>query len=213
MPKIDDPASGPRLCETNWVWLAERTEGVACELGDEDEPGDPRLQELFFDVKRKQALPGLAIALGDETVDAVVVHGIRNNEAAVLDENFLCECRRVLRPGGYVVFCADNAWWYQRILARPSMRRFREAPGVPLRCGVQSAERRLKRAGFQNVRCYFEDGSSTGLGSLMPASGGSQYEMGMNHGPLTARRLIRLLLIRLGVGFLLYRTLLVFGYR
>jgi SAM-dependent methyltransferase len=107
MPMADDPASGPRLRETNCVWLAERTEGVACELGAEDEPGDSRLRGLFSAVQRRLALPGLADALGDESVDAVLIHGLPRNEATAPDEDFLRECRRVLRPGGYVVFCAD----------------------------------------------------------------------------------------------------------
>lgn len=106
-PMVDDADSGPRLRETNWVWLAERTDGVACELGAENEPGDSRLPGLFSQVQRRPALPGFAAALGDEGVDAVLIHGLPRSEATAPEEDFLDECRGVLRPGGYIVFCAD----------------------------------------------------------------------------------------------------------
>ena len=212
---VDDPASGPRLRETNWVWLAERTDGVACELGAENEPGDSRLPGLFSEVQRRPALRGLVDALGDESVDAVVIHSLARNEAAALDEDFLGECRRVLRPGGYVVFCADYAWWYRRIVARllTRARRDHESSRVRLPRDIRSAERRLTRAGFKSVRCYLGDGSATALEAIVPASGGPLLEMGRIKGRLTARRVIRLLLTRIGLGPFFYRTLLVFGYR
>jgi spermidine synthase len=68
-------------------------------------------------------------------VDAVVIHSLPGNTAAASDEDFLGECRRVLRPGGYIVFCADYAWWYQRIFARmrPARARTvnRRSPAAP----------------------------------------------------------------------------------
>jgi hypothetical protein len=148
-------------------------------------------------------------------VDAVVIHGLPRNGAATPDEDFLGECRGVLRPGGYIVFCADYAWWYRRIFARilPRPRRDHESSQVPLLLDIRSAERRLKQAGFESIRCYLGDGSATALKSIVPVSGGPLREMGRIKGRWTRRRVIRLLLTRIGLGFLFYRTLLVFGYR
>lgn len=211
---VDDPAAGPRLRETNWVWLAERTDGIACELCPNDEPGDSRLPDLFTEVRR-QALSGLADALGDKNIDAVVVHGLPGDVAATDDEDLLEKCHQALRPGGYIVFCVDYAWWYRRIYARlrAVARQDHKFTCASLPYDIRSAEHRLKRAGFKSVRCYLGDGSATALKSLVPAVKGPLLEMSRIKGRRTTRRVIRFLLTRLGLGFFYYRTLLVFGYR
>lgn len=83
----------------------------------------------------------------------------------------------------------------------------------PPSCDVRTAKRWLTEAGFGRVRCYLGDGNPTHLRVIVPVSRTFLVGTERVNGRSRPREALRLILTKIGLAPLFYRTLLVFGYK
>lgn len=209
MQDAADPLSSPRLAETNWVWLAERTDGIAVELVPDSGSADSRIGQLFAEVHPRPCDPGFARQLEPEVADAVVIEEFPCDWDGSRQAALLAECFRILRPGGYVVFSAGNASWYHRWTRRPGTKSLRRSPALSAR----ATRGRLIDAGFTEVRVYLGDGTPRALKAIIPSNMPALWHVTRIKGLWNARRVMRWVLARAGLGSLSFRSMLVFGYK
>ena len=214
-PERLNPAPAPGIAEINWTWFAERTRGSVCEVSSIDTNRDQRLGDLFSEVHRVETPKGMMNRFSPGELDAVLVHQLPGKTSDPSPLQLFRECRRVLRPGGYVMFCANYSWWYRRLLGRL---RFRDRPRMEAEkslpsCDIRTAKKWLNGAGFGTVRCYVGGGTSTKLVVVVPASRSSMLGIDRIYGRSRGLRVVRKALTWMGLGPFFYRTLLVFGYK
>jgi hypothetical protein len=113
-------------------------------------------------------IPGSLSQLEPGGADAVIIADFPCDWAAARQATLLAECCRVLRPGGYIVFCAGNASWYRRWAGRGR----ETSAGRPPALDVRTIRRQLVRAGFAEVRAYLGDGNPTALKAIIPFNSG-----------------------------------------
>lgn len=230
LPEVFSEAEWRAGSRGNWFWLVDLpAQGLAVELSRGPSTNADLLKRRFetvehFDLMFSGVLP---LPIRDATVDCVLLHRPWLEEPAPNVNELLSECSRILRPGGCLVMSLDHS----RSVARSSVARWlpRAAVAAPAALfrrwiGRQSREtsapwplhsvtRRLRMAGFSEVRPYYAFPTIDAPHQLLPARGRALSFHEAQHASGGLRSLLRRCLRGAGLEAALFPGFLLIAVR